>query len=102
VSYTLDRAAVVRFDIRRIRPGRRAGARCVNPSRSNRGRPSCERLVRLPGGFSRSRPAGPDRFTFTGRVAGRTLRPGRYRLVAAPTAGGLAGRQARASLRIVR
>lgn len=102
VTYTLDRPATVRFDVRRVRPGRRAGGRCVKPRRANRGRPSCERLVRAPGAFSRRRPAGGDRFTFTGRVGGRTLRPGRYRLVATPTAGGRAGKQARTSLRIVR
>lgn len=102
VSYALDGAATVRFDVRRIRPGRRAGESCVKPGHANRGQPSCERLVRVRGGFSRSRPAGGDRFTFTGRVGGRTLRPGRYFLFAKPVAGGLAGTQARTSLRIVR
>ena len=54
------------------------------------------------GSFTRIRPAGADRFAFTGRLAGRALAPGRYRLVATPSAGGRHGGPARAGLRIVR
>jgi hypothetical protein len=54
------------------------------------------------GGFTRSRPAGPDRFTFSGRLAGRALAAGSYRLLATPPADGRSGAPARAPLRIVR
>jgi hypothetical protein len=63
---------------------------------------SCVRFVRVRGSFSRRWPAGNDRFTCTGRLASRALKPGRYELVATPTASGRAGRPTRARLRIVR
>jgi hypothetical protein len=47
--------------------------------------------VKSIGSFTHSDAAGPNRFTFTGRVAGRALRPGRYRLAATPHAGGVEG-----------
>lgn len=102
VSYSLNVAGSVRFTVQRSSRGRRSGARCVKPTRSNRRRASCTRFVSVAGSFVRGRPAGADRFTFTGRLAGRALRPGSYRLVAIPTAGGRTGVAARARLRIVR
>jgi hypothetical protein len=58
--------------------------------------------VAVPGSFTRTRPAGADRFTFTGRLTGRPLTPGRYRLVATPTANGHTGTASRASFRILK
>ena len=47
--------------------------------------------------------AGPNSFTFTGRLSGRALRPGRYRLVAVATdTAGLQSARKRASFTIVR
>ena len=102
VSYELNAAASVRFTLQRYRGGRRVGGRCVKATTSNRRQKICTRLVRVRGGFTRSRAAGTDRFTFTGRVAGRPLRPGRYGLVATPTDNGRTGTPTRARLRIVR
>lgn len=96
VSYALSRAARVRFTVQRSRAGRRAAGRCVRATPANRGRPSCARPIRVHGAFSRNRAAGADRFTFTGRLGGRTLGSGSYRLVATPSAGGRAGPPARA------
>jgi len=81
VSYTLNVGATVRFTVEHKRRGR---------------------FERAPGSFARSRPAGDDHFTFTGRIAGRALQPGEYRLVATPTAGDRNGTPARAPFRIVR
>jgi hypothetical protein len=100
-SYTLNVAARVRFTVERSSRGRRASGRCVAATASNRRRASCALLVPVRGSFSRSRRAGSDRFAFGGRVAGRTLRPGQYRLVATPTANGRTGRQASVPFRIL-
>jgi hypothetical protein len=54
------------------------------------------------GSFTRTRPAGADRFTFTGRLTGHPLKPGRYRLVATPTANRHTGKPARAGFRILK
>jgi hypothetical protein len=102
VSYALNMPATVRFTVQRASTGRRAGARCVKLSRANHDRTPCDRLASVPGSFRRSRSSGADRFTFTGRLGGHTLRPGRYRLRASPTAGGHAGQPTRASFRIIK
>ncbi len=46
--------------------------------------------------------AGKNSFRFTGRLNGRKLKPGRYRLLATPTAGGLKGKASSTGFRIVR
>jgi hypothetical protein len=101
VSYALDIAASVRFTIKRSSRGRSVGGRCVAETRSNRGREACTRLTSMRSGFTRRRPAGSDRFTFTGRLAGSALKPGRYSLQATPAARGRTGRPVRAAFRIV-
>ena len=101
VSYTLNAPASVRFTVQRSSGGRTVGSSCVKPTARNRARQSCTRFVAVRG-FTRTRPAGPDRFTFSGRLAGRALRPAAYRLVVTPTADGHAGTPARAQFRIVR
>jgi hypothetical protein len=75
----------VRFTVERARPGRRVRGRCVKPTRRNRTRRKCTRYVRQRGSFTVAAGAGETRFRFTGRLRGRKLRPGRYRLVAVAT-----------------
>jgi hypothetical protein len=99
-SYTLDAPALVRFAVERASPGREVSGRCVKATTRNRRHTRCTLFVRVRGSFTRSRPAGADRFAFTGRVAGRTLTPGPYRLVATPIAGDRTGSAARAPFRI--
>jgi hypothetical protein len=103
VSFQLNVAATVAFKVRRRASGRRdAQGRCVKPNRRNRSRRRCTRLVTLRGGFSRAGAAGGNSFRFTGRLRGRTLRPGRYRLVATPTADGNSGLARSTGFRIKR
>jgi pimeloyl-ACP methyl ester carboxylesterase len=102
VSYTLNVPASVRLTVQRPGPGRRVGGNCLKQTTSNRRGRACTRLVAVRGSFTRTRPAGADRFTFTARIAGRALHPGRYRLVATPSANGRTGRPAHAHFRIVR
>ena len=80
VSYRLSEAATVTFTIKRQRPGRRVGSRCVKPRRANRNRARCTRLVAARGTFSHAGKAGGNKFRFSGRLSGRTLKRGRYRL----------------------
>jgi hypothetical protein len=101
VSYTLNVAASARFTVQRATSGRNVSGRCVKPTSSNRTRKRCTRFVAVRGSFTRTRPAGADRFTFTGRLTGHALKPGRYRLVATPTANGHTGNSTRASFHIV-
>jgi hypothetical protein len=106
VSYTLNQAATVRFTVTRRAKGRKVkrGKKtvCVKPTRKNRKRKRCTRVVTLKGSFSRNGIAGKNSFHFTGRLRGRKLKPGRYRLVATPTAGGNKGKRTSKGFRIVR
>lgn len=81
VAFTLNESATVRFTVRRARPGRRVGRRCVKPRKSNRRRRKCTRYVRVKGSFSVAGVAGKNRFRFTGRMRRRKLARGRYRLL---------------------
>ena len=102
VRYTLNLGASVRFTVVRLLPGRRAkGGRCVKPTRQNRNARMCTRRVRVRGSFTRTGSAGPNRFRFMGRIGGRKLKPGDYRLVATPTANGVRGRATSTPFHIV-
>jgi hypothetical protein len=102
VSYVLSDAARVRLTVERAARGRRVGGACVRPSRGNRGRRACTRFVRVPGALRRRARSGANRTAFSGRIGGRRLRPGRYRLaaLAANASGTSATRRAR--FRVVR
>jgi hypothetical protein len=81
VTFRLSAEASVRFTVER---------------RTKHGR-SAARFVPVRGGFDVAGRAGQNSFRFTGRVGGRTLRPGSYRLV------GDAGTEPRnATFRVVR
>jgi len=97
VAYSLSAAATARFSVERKTVGRRAGKRCVKPTKANRRKKRCARFVRIKGGFSAGGEAGLNRFKLSGRLRGKALRPGRYRLV-----GKAGGATRRVSFRIVR
>jgi hypothetical protein len=106
VNYTLNQAATVGFTVEQAQAGRKAGksrkARCVAPTKTNRKAKKCTRIVTLRGSFTRTGRTGANSFRFTGRLAGKKLPPGRYTLVATPTANGKPGRPAPAGFRITR
>jgi hypothetical protein len=101
VTYSLSIPAKVTFSFERPRAGRRSGPRCAKPAPSNRRGKPCIRYVAVKGSFSRTRPRGADRFTFTGRLLGHALTAGSYRLVATASANGRSGAAARRTLRIL-
>ncbi|HEX8083650.1 MAG TPA: hypothetical protein VF529_05115 [Solirubrobacteraceae bacterium] len=81
VTYRLSRAGSVRFGVERLVAGRRRGRTCVPKGRAGR---RCEKAVAVRGSITRTDGAP---FTFTGRIGGRRLAPGRYRLVARAESG---------------
>ena len=83
VSYTLTAPARVRFTVERLLAGHRRGGRC---RASGRG-PRCVRRVKLEGSFAQAGRAGANAVRFGGRLNGRLLKPGRYRLTATPVGG---------------
>lgn len=106
VSYSLEAPAAVRFTVRRSLPGRRTGngdaARCEATTRANRDAARCTRTLTLAGGFTQRASEGANAFRFTGRLGGRSLRPGAYTLIATPRAGSGSGRPATSRFRITR
>ena len=100
VSYRLSEKARTRFTVERAVTGRRVGGRCRARTRANRSRPRCTRWKKVSGSFTRSGEAGRNSFRFTGRIGGKRLKPGRYRLVAAARDG--AGNRARVVRRTFR
>ncbi len=103
VSYRLSEPATVRFRVQRALPGRRARGRCLKPRRSNRRGKRCTRNITLPGAFTHSGKSGQNTLTFRGRLRGRKLRPGRYRLRAIATdSAGNVSQPKRSRFRIVR
>ena len=86
VSYALDETATVTFTAQRR----------VRRKRSRR-----FRYVAIRGSFTHRGAIGGNRFRFSGRLRGRRLRRGRYRLTARPRdAAGNSGRAVRAAFRI--
>ena len=103
VSYALSEAATAAFTVQRAKAGRKKGRRCVAPNRRNQQSPRCTRYRRVKGSFSHAGEAGLNRFRFTGRLRGKKLPPGRYRLVVVVAdAAGQKSTPARAKFRVVR
>jgi hypothetical protein len=88
LRYTGSQAATTTFTVLRPSRGRKQGKTCSKPRPANRKGKACTYYSRV-GSFIHQDAAGSVRFRFTGRVGGRTLKPGTYRLeaVARNTAG---------------
>jgi|GEM_PF-3606191 len=100
VTYEVNVASKVFFSFERPSFGRTVGKRCVKQSKGNRTNKRCIRYLPVKGSFTRTRPKGGDRFTFTGRLLGHRLKAGRYRLIARATAGGASGASKRVAFQI--
>ncbi len=85
--FTLDRAADVRLAFSRIAAGRQEGARCVRATKANDEEPRCDRY-QAHGTLEIAGQAGENAYGFRGRIRGRTLEPGRYRLLVTALADG--------------
>jgi hypothetical protein len=80
VRYTLTAAAAVGLVVERKVTGRSVGGRCVKRTAANRTRKSCPRYKPVKSSFTHQGASGPNSFTFSGRISGRALKPGKYRL----------------------
>jgi hypothetical protein len=103
VSYVLSERATVTFRVERAAKGRRVRGRCRRPTPRNRGHRPCRRYVLLAGSFRDAGEPGANRFRFRGRLRGRKLPRGSYRLRARPVdVAGNPSPVARRAFRIVR
>jgi hypothetical protein len=82
VSYRLSDAALVTFSIEKAVLGRAAGGQCLRQTQPVGGAKPCTRFVLLRGSFARASQTGVNTLRFRGRLRGRSLAPGRYRLIA--------------------
>jgi hypothetical protein len=99
VTYTVSEAALVRFTVERPVKGRKKGKRCI--TRRKKGK-RCIKWTRV-GSFTHDGPAGTRSFKFRGRLKGKKLKPGRYRLSSTPVDdAGNRGKPKRKKFRIVR
>jgi hypothetical protein len=85
ISYTDSQAATTRFLVRQVLgKGLLSHGKCIKPPKGHTHGRACTRLKNL-GSFTHADTAGANRFRFSGRVAGHTLKPGSYQLLSAPT-----------------
>ena len=102
VSYTDTQAGTTTFTVLRLAPGRKVKGKCVKARRENRKKKRCTRMVRV-GTFTHVDVAGANGFHFSGRVGGRKLKRGKYRLRAVPRNGdGKVGLGVSRKFRIIR
>jgi virginiamycin B lyase len=102
VTYRVSATASTRFTVESVQKGRKSGRKCVKPSPRNKKGKKCTRYVVARGSFKHAGKAGSNSFRFSGRVGGRRLSPGRYRLVAVATIGTRKSKVRRANFKIVR
>lgn len=82
-SFRLDLPATVKIAIQTTGRGRRVGRSCKPATRALRHRPACTRTVTV-ATLSRTAHAGRNRVTFSARIRGNAIRPGRYEAVFTP------------------
>jgi IPT/TIG domain-containing protein len=97
----VSEASTLTFKVARVLSGVKKGKSCVRRTKKRRGR-SCKRYVAVTGSFTKAVQPGTNLFTIQGRVAGRSLRPGSYRLsVSAKDAAGNLSKPRTATFQIV-
>jgi hypothetical protein len=83
VRWRLSEAASTKLVFQRALPGRRAGPNCVKQTAANVLKPRCKRFLNAGSANIPNGKAGPNTFSFQGRLtAGKTLAPGSYRVTA--------------------
>jgi len=86
--------------IERVEDGRLAGRRCNTHTAARERGPGCVRLHEI-GRSTRRGLAGANQFVMPRRIGGRELAPGRYVLIATPTARGKTGIALRVTFQVV-
>jgi hypothetical protein len=82
LRFRLSEPAAVTFTVQRPAPGRRSGDPCLPARRRPSGSLGCTRWVDVAGAVTRRLPGGHNRLLVSGRLGGRRLEPGTYRLFA--------------------
>jgi hypothetical protein len=101
ISYADSEAAITTFTVLERQTGvKTKRGVCIKPNRRMHGK-RCTRYVSV-GSFTHSDVAGRDSFHFTGRLGGRKLKPGSYKLRALPRASGMTGQGATIPFRIIK
>jgi hypothetical protein len=81
ISYRDSQIATTTFTVLREESGRTQGKSCRKPSKSNKHGKRCKLYAPI-GSFSHADLAGANSLHFSGRLSGRKLAKGRYRLSA--------------------
>jgi hypothetical protein len=83
ISYRDSEAATTTFTVLQKITGRKQGKSCKKPSKSNKHRKPCTLYVTM-GSFSHTDLAGVNTLHFSGRLKGKKLPSGSYRLRVVP------------------
>jgi hypothetical protein len=102
VAYSVSAASSTKFTVESVQTGRKKGKKCVKQTGGNKRAKKCTRYVVVRGSFKRAAKRGGNKFHFSGRVGGKKLKPGKYRLVALATVGTRKSKLKRADFKIVR
>ncbi len=101
VSYTDSQSAHAKLSVFKKAPGRKFRGRCVSLRQSNRGNANCMRH-RWRGSFTHRDVAGRNALRFSGRINGKKLGPGVYKLVvSAVSPDGMSGNKLTGSFTVV-
>jgi uncharacterized repeat protein (TIGR01451 family) len=80
VTYTINTASTTTLSVLKPSPGIKSAGKCVKPPKHPpKNAKKCTRYVSI-GAFKHSDAAGSIRFRYTGRLKGKTLKPGSYHL----------------------
>ena len=85
VTFRLSEASLVKFTVDRQTKGRKVGRRCKAMTKANRKKRACTRWTKVKGSFTVPGKTGSTSSRFRGRIGGRKLKPGRYRLTSQAT-----------------
>jgi acid phosphatase type 7 len=85
LRFRLSEPAAVTFTVQRPTPGRRFRDTCLPARRRPSGSLGCTLWVPLSGAVTRRLPGGHNRLLLSGRLGGRRLDPGAYRLLVSLT-----------------
>ena len=86
ITFKLSASGPVYFRVEISTPGRQLHGRCITRSRTPHGA-RCTQVKRLAGSFRWNGHAGFNRLHFSGRLAGKKLKAGHYRLIATSASG---------------
>lgn len=101
ISFRVSAKSNVTFAVESKTRGRRVGGKCKAPKPSNQGKPGCTLFVPV-GDFPSAAKAGANSVAFSGRVGGKALSAGKYRLGASARVGsGAAGSMAYKNFEVV-